>query len=161
MAEHQLPKLTVRVRFPSPAPAELPGQHVDADSVAGEVVVSVFDTTEHPAEAVEAAPGLWRTSLQQHDLSVPGRVLVQVRVDIEPSSPPVRHFHPGEEVIAVLAGSLEYAIDGQVTKVYSAGEALTVPTGVVHSVRNVGDTNGVELATYIVEPDKPLLTVVP
>jgi quercetin dioxygenase-like cupin family protein len=84
-----------------------------------------------------------------------------VRVDIEPNSPPVRHFHHGEEVILVLAGSLEYAVEGQATKVYGPGEALTVPTGVVHSVRNVGSTNGVELATYIVEKGKPLLTVVP
>ena len=108
---------------------------------------------------MEAAPGLWRTNLQQYELSVPGREMVQARVDIEPSSPPIRHFHPGEEIIYVLAGSLEYAIDGQETKVYNAGEALTVPAGVIHSVGNVGTGNATELATYVVEKGKPLLTV--
>jgi hypothetical protein len=56
-------------------------------------------------------------------------------------------------------GSLEYQIDGQPTKVYHAGEALTVPAGVVHPVRNVGTGTTTELATYVVEKGKPLLTV--
>jgi len=36
---------------------------------------------------------------------------------------------------------------------------LTVPAGVVHSVRNVGRNVAAELATYVVEKGKPLLTV--
>jgi quercetin dioxygenase-like cupin family protein len=113
-----------------------------------------------PSTAVEAAPGLWRTNLQRYDLSVPGREMIQARVDIELDSPPIRHFHPGEEIIYVLEGSLEYSIDGQPAKVYNAGEALTVPAGVIHAVRNVGGSTAAELATYVVEKGKPLLTVV-
>ena len=112
-----------------------------------------------PSTAVEFAPGLWRTNLQRYDLSVPGREMIQSRVDVEPDSPPIRHFHPGEEIIYVLEGSLEYQIDGQPTKVYNADEALTVPAGVIHAVRNVGTGTGTELATYVVEKGKPLLTV--
>jgi mannose-6-phosphate isomerase-like protein (cupin superfamily) len=37
-------------------------------------------------------------------------------------------------------------------------DTLTVPAGAVHSVRNVGSGNATELATYIVEKGKPLLT---
>jgi quercetin dioxygenase-like cupin family protein len=74
-------------------------------------------------------------------------------------SPPVRHTHPGEEIIYVLAGSLEYQIDGQPAKVYNAGEALTVPAGIVHAVRNAGTGTGTALATDVVEKGKPLLTV--
>ena len=59
----------------------------------------------------------------------PGREVIQSRVDIEPDSPPIRHTHPGEEIIYVLEGSLEYQIGGQPTKVYNAGEALTVRPG--------------------------------
>ena len=113
-----------------------------------------------PSTAVEAAPGLWRTNLQRYELSVPGREMIQARVDIEPDSPPIRHFHPGEEIIYVLEGSLEYSLDGQPAKVYNAGEALTVPAGVIHAVRNVGTSTATELATYVVEKGKPLLTVV-
>ena len=113
------------------------------------------------ATAVEAAPGVWRTDLQRHDLSIDGREMAQTRVEITPDSPAIRHFHPGEEIINVLEGSLAYEIEGQPTTVANAGDALTVPYGIVHSVRNVGDGIAVELATYIVEKVKPLITVLP
>jgi quercetin dioxygenase-like cupin family protein len=109
---------------------------------------------------VQQAPGLWRTDLQQQDLSVPGREVVQARVDIGPEAPFVKHTHPGEEIIYILQGSLEYQVDGQPTRTYNAGDALTVPAGVIHAVRNVGSGNAAELATYVVEKGKPLITVV-
>jgi quercetin dioxygenase-like cupin family protein len=130
------------------------------DTTLGEAEMST--TKEHghiPSTAVEVAPGLWRTNLQRHDLSVPGREMIQSRVDVEPDSPPIRHSHPGEEIIYVLEGSLEYQVDGQPTKVYHAGEVLTVPAGVIHAVRNVGTGAGTVLATDVVEKGKPLLTV--
>jgi quercetin dioxygenase-like cupin family protein len=109
---------------------------------------------------VQQVPGLWRTDLQQHDLSVPGRQVIQNRVELSPEAPPVKHKHPGEEIIYILEGSLEYQIDGQPAKTYNAGEALMVPAETVHSVRNVGDGNAAELATYVVEKGKPFLVVV-
>jgi mannose-6-phosphate isomerase-like protein (cupin superfamily) len=36
---------------------------------------------------------------------------------------------------------------------------LTVPAGAIHAVRNVGSGNAAELATYVVEKGKPLLTL--
>ena len=45
----------------------------------------------------QQAPGIKRTDLQQHDLSVPGREVIQNRVDIGPEAPFVKHKHPGEE----------------------------------------------------------------
>jgi quercetin dioxygenase-like cupin family protein len=108
---------------------------------------------------IQQAPGLWRTDLQRQDLSVPGREVVQSRVDIGPEAPLVKHTHPGEEIIYILEGSLEYQIEGQPPTTFSAGEALTVPAGVVHAVRNVGGGNAAELATYVVEKGKPLLTL--
>ena len=109
---------------------------------------------------VQQAPGLWRTDLQEHDLSIPGRRVIQNRVEIGPDAPAVRHKHPGEEVIYVLEGTLEYQIDGEPTRAVSAGEALMVPPETVHAVRNVGTSNAMELATYIVEKGKPFLVVV-
>jgi len=41
-----------------------------------------------------------------------------------------------------------------------AGDVLFVPAGTPHTAKNVGSTNGAELATYIVEKGKPLLTPV-
>ena len=115
--------------------------------------------TTTTAKTVQQTPGLWRTDLQHHDLSVPGREVIQNRVDIFPEAPAVRHWHPGEEVIFVLDGTLEYDIDGQEALTVSAGEALTVPAETVHSVKNVGGTHAAELATYVVEKGKPFLVV--
>jgi quercetin dioxygenase-like cupin family protein len=112
------------------------------------------------SSTVEQAPGLWRTDLQEHDLSIPRHMVIQNRVELGPEAPAVRHMHPGEEIIYVLEGALEYAIDGQPPKTYSAGEALMVPPETIHSVRNVGSENAAELATYVVEKGKPFLVVV-
>jgi quercetin dioxygenase-like cupin family protein len=110
--------------------------------------------------AVQQIPGLRRTDLQEHDLSIPDRRVIQNRVDIAPEAPYVRHRHPGEEIIYVLEGTLQYDIDGQDPLVVSAGEALMVPANTVHAVKNVGSGNAAELATYIVEKGKPFLEVV-
>ena len=125
-------------------------------------VLGNYESTEGEMSSTEEqqASGIERTDLQQHDLSIPGREVVQNRVDIGPEAPAFRHKHPGEEIIYVLEGSLEYQVDGQPTRTYNAGEALTVPAGMVHAVRNVGSGNAAELATYVVEKGKPLITVV-
>ncbi|HTZ86145.1 MAG TPA: cupin domain-containing protein [Solirubrobacteraceae bacterium] len=108
---------------------------------------------------IAQVPGLTRTDLQRSDLSIPGREMIQNRVDIAPDAP-IRHKHPGEEIIYVLEGTLEYSIDGQEPATFNAGEVLLVPSETVHSVRNIGSGNAAELATYIVEKGKPLLVIV-
>jgi quercetin dioxygenase-like cupin family protein len=123
--------------------------------------MTTSDDATQPSSSAPMIPGLTRTDLQRHDLSAPGREMVQAKVEIATDAPAVRHTHPGEEIIYVLEGLLEYSVDGQGTKVYKAGEALMVPAGVVHSVRNVGDTPAAELATYVVEKGKPLLVPAP
>ena len=65
------------------------------------------------SSTVQQAPGLRRTDLQRHDLSVPRREVIQNRVDISPEAPAVKHKNPGEEVIYVLEGSLEYHLEGK------------------------------------------------
>jgi quercetin dioxygenase-like cupin family protein len=109
--------------------------------------------------AQRQVPGINRVDLQQHDLSVPGREVIQNRVELSPEAPPLRHFHYGEEIIYVLEGELEYQIDGEETRTVKAGEALTVPAQAVHAVRNVGSGTGTELATFVVEKGKPLITL--
>jgi hypothetical protein len=54
--------------------------------------------------AVQQAPGLWRTDLQRQDLGVPGREVIQARVDIGPEAPFVQHTHPGEELDGLPSG---------------------------------------------------------
>ncbi len=100
-----------------------------------------------------------RIDLQRHDISSPGREVIQVRVEFDPGYAAPRHTHFGEEIIYVLEGELEYQIDGKVFTV-KPGDVLFVPAGVIHSVKNIGRGNGAELATYVVEKGKPLITLV-
>lgn len=65
----------------------------------------------HAASAQQ--PGLIRTDLQQHDLSVPGREVIQVRVELAPGVVFPRHTHPGDEIVYVLEGSLDYQVTAE------------------------------------------------
>jgi quercetin dioxygenase-like cupin family protein len=103
--------------------------------------------------------GIGRTDLQRHDLGVPGREVVQVRVDFDPGIAFGRHWHPGEEIVYVLEGSLEYEVEGKPPVTLKAGDVLFIPAGVIHAAKNVGSGNGAELATYIVEKGKPLVVM--
>jgi quercetin dioxygenase-like cupin family protein len=104
--------------------------------------------------------GIKRTDLQRHDLSAPGWEAVQVRVDIEPGMAFGRHTHPGEEIIYVLNGTFEYEIEGKPPAILKAGDVLFIPAGTIHAAKNVGSDTASELATYVVEKGKPLLTLV-
>ena len=85
---------------------------------------------------------------------------MQNRVEISREAPLFKHFHPGEEIIYVLEGELEYEIEGESPRTVRAGEVLMVPAEAIHAVRNVGDGDAAELATYVVEKGKPLITLV-
>jgi quercetin dioxygenase-like cupin family protein len=104
-------------------------------------------------------PGITRTDLQQHDLSVAGREVVQVRVDFAPGVVAPAHKHPGEEIVYALEGLLEYRLEGRPPVTLKPGEVLFIPAGTIHEVRNVGSGNAAELATYVVEKGKPLVVL--
>jgi quercetin dioxygenase-like cupin family protein len=123
------------------------------------VAVLIAASRLAPRLAEAQQPGIRRTELQRHDLSAPGREAVQVRVDLAPGVAFGNHTHPGEEIIYVLEGELEYQIEGKPPVTLRAGDVLFIPAGAVHSARNVGNVTGSELATYIVEKGKPLLTL--
>jgi quercetin dioxygenase-like cupin family protein len=104
-------------------------------------------------------PGVRRTDLQRHDLAVPGREVIQVRVELDPGVEFGRHSHPGEEIVYVLEGALEYEVDGKPPVTLEPGGVLFIPAGTIHAARNTGKVNGAELATYIVEKGKPLVVM--
>jgi quercetin dioxygenase-like cupin family protein len=113
-----------------------------------------------PPRAAIAQTGIKRTDLQRHDLGTTGREAIQVRVDFGPGAAFGKHTHPGEEIIYVLEGSLEYEIEGKPPVTLKAGDVFFVPAGTIHAARNVGTRNAAELATYVVEKGKPVLTLV-
>jgi quercetin dioxygenase-like cupin family protein len=103
--------------------------------------------------------GIKRTELQRYDLSTKGREARQVRIDFAEGKAFGMHAHPGEEIIYVLEGSLEYEVQGKPPVTLKAGDVLFIPAGIFHAAKNVGRGNAAELATYIVEKEKPLLVL--
>src|SRR4051812_17296509 len=114
-----------------------------------------------PATAATRLPAVSRTDLQRHDLATPGHEAIQARVDFAPGAIAPRHRHPGEEIVFILRGTLEYRLDGQAPVTLNPGGTLFIPAGTVHTVHNVGTGVASELATYIVEKGQPLITLVP
>jgi quercetin dioxygenase-like cupin family protein len=104
--------------------------------------------------------GIKRTELQRYDLSIRGREMIQVRIDFDPGMAFGKHSHPGEEVIYVIEGSLEYQVEGKPPVTLKAGEVLFIPAGTIHAAKNAGTTKAAELATYIVEKGKQLVVLV-
>lgn len=108
------------------------------------------------AQASPVRPqGTSRTDLQRHDLSIPGWETLQALVSFAPGASFPRHKHPGEEIIYVTQGTLEYEVAGKPV-IVKAGQVLFIPYGTIHSVRNTGKDPAAELATYVVEKGKPL-----
>jgi quercetin dioxygenase-like cupin family protein len=104
-------------------------------------------------------PGIRRVELQQHDLGVPGREVVLVRVEFDAGARFGRHSHPGEEIVNVLQGALQYELDGRPPVTLETGGVLFIPAGTIHAARDVGPGKAAELATYIVEKGKPLVVL--
>jgi quercetin dioxygenase-like cupin family protein len=123
-------------------------------AAAAVIVAGALATHAAPAQA----PGIKRTDLSRNDLSVPGREAIQVLVGFAPGVIAPNHTHPGEEIVYVVEGVLEYALEGRPPVTLKAGDTLFIPAGTPHAVKNVGNGNAAELATYIVEKGKPLLT---
>ena len=122
--------------------------------IAAMALIMASALAQQTAEAQFAE--LKRTNLLQHDLSVPEREAIQVRVDFPPGAVAARHSHPGEELVYVIEGELAYELKGNPQITVKAGEVLFIPNGIPHAVKNVGSGRAAELATYIVEKGKPL-----
>jgi quercetin dioxygenase-like cupin family protein len=112
-----------------------------------------------PTNASAQQNGIKRTDLQRHDLSIAGHETVQARIDFDAHTAFGMHAHPGEEVIYVLEGTLEYQIEDEKPVTLKAGEVLFIPAGKFHSAKNNSNAKASELATYIVEKGKPILVM--
>lgn len=123
------------------------------------ILTSIIAVILFAGAAIAQQPGIKRTELQRHDLSTPGHETVQARIDFAPGTAFGKHKHPGEEIIYVLEGTLQYQIKGKAPVTLKAGQVLFIPAGTVHTAKNVGNTEAQELATYVVEKGKPLVVL--
>jgi quercetin dioxygenase-like cupin family protein len=112
-------------------------------------------TTGMAQSAPAATAGVKRKILSQLDGPSPGYVTIAVELEIEPGAVVARHTHPGIESTYFTAGGGELLVDGQPAKPFKAGDAVQVPPGTIHSVKN-GPAATKGIGTYIVEKGKPL-----
>lgn len=130
-------------------------------SVFGLLVLSISGSAQTVStREPNQQPGIRRTNLLRDDLSIAGREILQVRVDFDPEAVFPKHHHPGEEIVFMIEGLLEYEVEGKPPVTLKAGDVLFIPAGAAHRVKNVGSGNGAELATYIVKKGEPLITLV-
>ena len=101
------------------------------------------------------AKGIARTETVRSEFDST-REAVQVRVDFAAGASFPKHSHPGVEIAYVLNGVIEYELNGKVVRL-KAGESIYIPAGAVHSAKNVGPGITSELATYLVEKNKPIV----
>ena len=71
--------------------------------------------------------GIKRTPLQQVDLSIPNREVVQVRVDFEPGASFPDHTHPGEEIVLCPRRLAGVSVDGQPPRTLKADDRIVHP----------------------------------
>lgn len=114
------------------------------------------------AQQAAAPPqtGFKRTPVQQGDLSIPGREVVQAIAEFQPGAESGRHTHPGEEVAYVLEGTVMLEVQGKPAVAKNAGDAFIIPPNTVHNAKNTGKSAAKVLGTYIIEKGKPVATPV-
>jgi quercetin dioxygenase-like cupin family protein len=116
-----------------------------------------------PTEVLRAtdqlAARLTRTEVQRGSSSIPGREIVQVLTEIPVGVESGWHFHPGEEVGYIVAGTVEMQIRDAETLTLHAGDGFLIPPRTPHNARDLGPGTGRMLSTYIVEIGEPLATL--
>lgn len=91
--------------------------------------------------------------------SVDGVEIIVSDVVIPPNSQVPRHYHPGEEVAYVIAGSAIHIEEGKADMQTEAGDAFVIPVKAVHSPR--GGPEGARAIVFRVhvegEPERILV----
>ncbi|MGD9915233.1 MAG: cupin domain-containing protein [Rhizobiaceae bacterium] len=111
------------------------------------------------ASGAIAQDGIKRTPLQKVEFPE-GYTTVTGIAEIQPGVSAGRHTHPGIETGYVLEGETVLAIDGEPERTMKAGESYTIPAGVPHDARAIGETPTKVLGVYVIERGKPLATPV-
>ncbi|BBD08915.1 cupin domain-containing protein [Desulfovibrio ferrophilus] len=94
----------------------------------------------------EMGEGSWAVRLVYNDVF--GGVLIQQL----PGEGNRLHFHPdAHECWVIMEGEWEWFIDGEGTRRVVTGDIVTVPQGVKHKIRCVGDKSAIRFA--ITRPD--------
>lgn len=94
------------------------------------------------------------TLMKEQLKGVPGTEVIMSKVEIPPDTSLPKHWHPGEEFVYVLTGTVTLWQKGKADMVYSEGDAIKVPLEQVHTA--ITGEEGVKLVVFRVhEQGKP------
>jgi quercetin dioxygenase-like cupin family protein len=129
--------------------------------LAGAAFAAFLATAIGAAAQAPAAPGFKRIPVQQGELSIPGKDVVQAVAEFSAGGESGKHTHPGEEIAYILEGAISIEIQGKPAVTKKAGEGMIIPAGAVHNAKNTGQGISKVLATYVVDRGKPVATPAP
>lgn len=106
--------------------------------------------------------GQLRTILSKTDLAVaPGMETVVLTVDGAPGLVGKKHYHPGDEFLYVVEGSLTLDVAGKGKVTLKKGETLHIPGRVVHLAINPSPAMPFKVVTFgVFEKGQPDTTIV-
>ena len=126
-----------------------------AGCVAG-MVIGAVGTTYVSAQG--AAPQITRTEILRKPLSgIDGKEVVVFLADIPPGGVASTHYHPGDEAIYMLRGSLVFEPDKEKPFELKAGEITFNPAKHIHKATNQSPSEPAKvLNCMIAEKGQPL-----
>ena len=113
-------------------------------------------------EKITVAPGQVRTILTRADLDgCMGKEAVVLTVDGKPALVGKKHYHPGDEFIYLVDGTLTLDVAGKGKVTLKKGETIHIPSKVVHQAINPDPTKPFKVVTFgVFEKGQPDTTVV-
>lgn len=101
------------------------------------------------------------TDLFKMDLAgVDGNEAILQRVEIAPRGSSGKHYHPGQEIVHVLAGTLLLEREGQPPQTMTAGDSGTVGAAkLIHEGKNASMIDPLTLIVFRVHPKGQPVTV--
>ena len=108
--------------------------------------------------SAQGVPQITRTEILRKPMSgLEGKEVVVFLADIPPGGVAGIHYHPGDEAIYMLQGSLRFEPDGEQPFELKAGEITFNPAKHVHKAKNMSATESAKvLNCMIAEKGQPM-----
>ncbi len=115
------------------------------------LLVSASGSAEDLAQPKRATLG------QRAQTGVPRKEIITGTVELPVGALVPWHTHPGDEAGYVIKGRLILKIQGQPDRLLRAGDYFFIPRGIVHSISSGRRSSGMEVSTWVVDKDAPLV----
>jgi quercetin dioxygenase-like cupin family protein len=113
--------------------------------------------------SAQNAPQITRTEILRQPMSgLEGKEVVVFTADVPPGGVAERHYHPGDEAIYMLQGSLVFTPDHEQPFELKAGEITFNPAKHIHQAKNMSTSEPAKvLNCMIAEKGQPLAITAP